>query len=119
MIRPVSNGPSSRGILLVGGGLSQTAHMWLTVTVLRNVLKCELPVEIAYYGEEEMSKQAASDFQVRSLQIVTHVGSHLRPLVKPTQNNNHYSLQATAPKEKNIRGAKYPLVWLAHHSRKP
>jgi len=52
---------SGKGILIVGGGPKYFPSVYINVRVIREVLKCELPIQICYLGKEEM------DFNMYSL----------------------------------------------------
>ena len=53
-----------RGILFPSGGIQRLANTYLAVRVLRDHLHCELPIEVAHFGEEEMDPYHRSLFQV-------------------------------------------------------
>lgn len=51
--------PSSRGIVIpVGGGETAIRFAGHLITSLRLVLGCELPIQVAYAGEEDLTKRA-------------------------------------------------------------
>ena len=56
----------TRGIAIPAGGQKLLLHVWATLTVLRDVLKSELPVEIVYNGTAEMPPRLKRKFEVRT-----------------------------------------------------
>ncbi|WIA36793.1 hypothetical protein OEZ86_008048 [Tetradesmus obliquus] len=54
---------SSRGILVVAGGRKLTTHLVVLLKVLRQVLHCSLPVEVAWQGRAEMDNSTLAALQ--------------------------------------------------------
>ncbi len=46
---------SGAGIVMVAGGEPALTNAWVTLTILRKVLKCSLPIQIWHLGSAEMS----------------------------------------------------------------
>lgn len=45
-----------RGVVIPGGGLKYFPCAWVCINMLRNVLNCNLPIELWYLGEREMDE---------------------------------------------------------------
>lgn len=52
-----ANIPYSRGILIVTGSKDQMANAFVSITVLRDVLNCSLPIELVYYGDNDQDQR--------------------------------------------------------------
>jgi hypothetical protein len=76
---------SGRGIVMVAGGAWYFTCAWVSLTILRRVLGCSLPIQIWYLGPDEMSRQMAAllepfgvecvdAFEVRRLHPVRRLG---------------------------------------------
>eukprot|EP00879_Flechtneria_rotunda_P007982 GHRR01008363.1.p1 GENE.GHRR01008363.1~~GHRR01008363.1.p1 ORF type:complete len:351 (+),score=93.67 GHRR01008363.1:982-2034(+) len=55
----------SRGILIVAGGRKLLTHLVVQLQVLRHVLHCDLPVEVAWQGATEMDNRTLAELQRR------------------------------------------------------
>eukprot|EP00039_Didymoeca_costata_P010058 m.134391 g.134391 ORF g.134391 m.134391 type:complete len:439 (+) comp14693_c0_seq8:22-1338(+) len=49
---------SGRGIVTSAGGRSYFTSVYVTIRVLREIVKCDLPIEVVYHGAEELPKSA-------------------------------------------------------------
>jgi hypothetical protein len=49
-----------RGILIVGGSRAHLANAYILLRALREQLRCSLPVEIVFYGKDELDPAAAT-----------------------------------------------------------
>ena len=54
-----------KGIVIPCGGARQLANAYVGLLIIRNYLSCNLPVEITYYGSNEMDDYHKALFQVR------------------------------------------------------
>eukprot|EP00884_Botryococcus_braunii_P008305 jgi/Botrbrau1/17476/Bobra.0054s0063.1 len=68
----------SRGILISAGGATLIAHVWVTLRVLRDVLKCCLPVEIVYFGPHELPSETQAEIQASFRDITFIDGNQVR-----------------------------------------
>lgn len=59
-----------KGIVFPCGGARQLANAYVGLLIIRNDLFCDLPVEIAYYGTNEMDDYHKALFQVGG--VVVH-----------------------------------------------
>lgn len=48
---------SGRGIVMAAGGPRHFTNAWVTLNVLRRIVRCTLPVQLWYLGPDEMSAQ--------------------------------------------------------------
>jgi len=55
-----------RGIVIPSGGGQMLANAYVATRVIRNYLACDLPIEIAYFGEHEIDAYHKHLFTVRS-----------------------------------------------------
>jgi hypothetical protein len=55
-----SSSSSSRGILIVGGSRTHLGNAYILLRMLRQHLRCQLPIEIVYYGQQELDPAAAA-----------------------------------------------------------
>jgi len=55
-----------RGIVIPSGGGQMLANAYVAARVIRNSLACDLPIEIAYFGEREIDAYHKHLFRVRS-----------------------------------------------------
>lgn len=62
-----------KGIVIPCGGARQLANAYVGLLIIRNYLSCDLPVEIAYYGTNEMDDQNKALFQVRGVVMRSYV----------------------------------------------
>lgn len=62
-----------KGIVIPCGGARQLANAYVGLLTIRNYLSCDLPVEIAYYGTNEMDDHHKALFQVRGVVMHSHV----------------------------------------------
>ena len=61
-----------KGIVIPCGGARQLANAYVGLLIIRNYLSCDLPVEIAYYGSNEMDDYNKALFQVRAYLRAVH-----------------------------------------------
>jgi hypothetical protein len=61
--QPPSTAGTNRGILVVAGGRKLLAHLVVQLKVLREVLGCRLPVQVAYQGLAEMDNATLAALQ--------------------------------------------------------
>ena len=54
-----------RGIVIPSGGGQMLANAYVGVKVIRDYLACDLPIEIAYFGEHEIDSYHEHLFRVR------------------------------------------------------
>ena len=55
-----------RGIVIPSGGGQMLANAYVAARVIRNYHACDLPIEIAYFGEHEIDAYHKHLFTVRS-----------------------------------------------------
>jgi hypothetical protein len=55
-----SSSSGSRGILIVGGSRTHLGNAYILLRMLRQHLRCQLPIEIVYYGQQELDPAAAA-----------------------------------------------------------
>ena len=61
-----SNSAKSRGIVIPSAGHTMFAHTWVVVTILRDTLGCQLPIEVVYNGQEELDVTLAERLKVQT-----------------------------------------------------
>lgn len=66
ILQDLSQIREQRGIVIPCGGGKMLANAYVAARVVRNYLACDLPIEIAYYGEHEMDAYHKSLFAVSS-----------------------------------------------------
>lgn len=66
ILQDLSQIREQRGIVFPCGGGKMLANAYVAARVVRNYLACDLPIEIAYYGEHEMDAYHKSLFAVSS-----------------------------------------------------
>ena len=54
-----------RGIVFPSGGARQLANTYVAAQVIRNHLGCQLPIEVAFFGQHEMDAYHTALFEVR------------------------------------------------------
>lgn len=57
-------GKRSQGIVIPSAGHAMFAHTWVVVTILRDTLGCDLPIEIIYNGQEELDASIGEHLKV-------------------------------------------------------
>ncbi|KAF6260025.1 mannosyltransferase putative-domain-containing protein [Scenedesmus sp. NREL 46B-D3] len=55
-----SSSSVSRGILIVGGSRTHLGNAYILLRMLRQHLHCRLPIEVVYYGQQELDPAAAA-----------------------------------------------------------
>lgn len=91
---------SGRGIVIVSGGVKYINNTYITMHILRNVHKCDLPVEWWYIGAAEMTPQIKADLESKFSNLTC------RDLTQVTLHNGNQVL--------NVKGYEgKPLAILA------
>lgn len=67
---------AQKGIVIPCGGGQMLANAYVAARVLRNYLECDLPIEIAYFGEHEIDAYHQHLFMVRS--AVSLLSEHMQ-----------------------------------------
>lgn len=57
-------GAKSQGVVIPSAGHAMFAHTWVVVTIMRDTLGCNLPIEVIYNGQEELDVAIAERLQV-------------------------------------------------------
>lgn len=66
---------AGQGIVICAGGARVFTNAYVLVTVLRNTLGCELPIEVWHFGASEMSPAMATLLQELDVEVVSALPS--------------------------------------------